>query len=254
MIPFAERVTAAEDLVARLRARFPFAGALDVGTGTGAYALALARCGVRTTGVDLSPKMIEQAREHAAQLHIQARFVVGSMTELPLPSASADLLVCLGNTLPHLTDEDALVQAFQEFSRVLVDGGHAVLQLLNYERILSRRERIVSVDRSSGAEFVRFYDFLPDGTLRFNILAWTWEEDTARIDPIRSVLLRPYTRCTLEKALADAGFRTVLTAGGGDLGPFDPEHSATLLLVAERTAGGKRAPRKRTGCQGGTDS
>src|SRR5690242_14421567 len=56
----------------------------DVGCGPGHVAAYLAGLGLRPTGVDLSPVMIEVARERYPALD----FLVGSFAELPVPDGA----------------------------------------------------------------------------------------------------------------------------------------------------------------------
>src|SRR5438128_7995170 len=55
----------------------PPARVLDVGTGTGVIALLLARIGYSVLGVDLSEKMLSQARRKASGLDVDVRFQIG---------------------------------------------------------------------------------------------------------------------------------------------------------------------------------
>jgi SAM-dependent methyltransferase len=76
--------------VARLEA--PPANALDLGTGTGAGALWLARQfpDARVTGPDTSEAMIEQAKAKLPnELSGRAEFLIGDAERLPFPDGSA---------------------------------------------------------------------------------------------------------------------------------------------------------------------
>jgi ubiquinone/menaquinone biosynthesis C-methylase UbiE len=90
--PMAARLAAVHDhLVARLP---PVRGErwLDVGTGTGAVALRAARAGARVTGVDLSPAMIDTARQLAGEQGAGIRYEVGDAESLPYEDASFDVV------------------------------------------------------------------------------------------------------------------------------------------------------------------
>jgi len=97
---------AVEDLVA--------VRVLDVGTGTGVAALALAEWfpDADVTGVDLSPAMVAEAERKGGR----ARFQVADASRLPFPDASFDL-VTLMNAIPF----------FDELVRVTEPGGTLVL-------------------------------------------------------------------------------------------------------------------------------
>jgi demethylmenaquinone methyltransferase/2-methoxy-6-polyprenyl-1,4-benzoquinol methylase len=95
--------------------------ALDLATGTGDLAHALARRGALVVGLDLTPRMIELARARAAA-GTEPAFVVGDMLALPFPPASFDL-VTVGYGLRNVADLDA---AIDEMLRVLRPGGQVV--------------------------------------------------------------------------------------------------------------------------------
>jgi ubiquinone/menaquinone biosynthesis C-methylase UbiE len=92
---------------------------LDVGTGTGAVALRVARAGARVTGVDLSPAMVDTARRLAAEQGVAIRFEVGDAESLPYEDASFDVVAsALG---VFLAPDHAA--AGRELARVCRPGG-----------------------------------------------------------------------------------------------------------------------------------
>ena len=85
---------------------------LDVGTGTGVAALALAEWfpDAEVTGVDLSPAMVAEAERKGGRV----RFLVADASRLPFPDASFDLVVLM-NAVPF----------FDELARIVAPGGTA---------------------------------------------------------------------------------------------------------------------------------
>jgi demethylmenaquinone methyltransferase/2-methoxy-6-polyprenyl-1,4-benzoquinol methylase len=94
---------------------------LDLATGTGDIAFALAARGAAVVGLDVTQRMIAlaQAKNHPG---CPVRFVVGDMIELPFSSASFDA-VTIGYGLRNVPD---LAAAIGEASRVLKPGGRLV--------------------------------------------------------------------------------------------------------------------------------
>jgi SAM-dependent methyltransferase len=91
---------------------------LDVGTGTGAGALTLARHfpNAQIVGVDLSERMLEQARRNTpAELESRVTFERGDASSLPFADNSFDL-AAHANMIPF----------FDEVARVVAPGGHAL--------------------------------------------------------------------------------------------------------------------------------
>jgi ubiquinone/menaquinone biosynthesis C-methylase UbiE len=90
--------------------------AVDVGTGAGTLALALAPLVREVVGVDLVPELLERARANAPA---NVTFVEGDATSLPLDSGSFDL-ACTRRTLHHIARPELAVA---ELVRVTAPGG-----------------------------------------------------------------------------------------------------------------------------------
>ena len=89
--------------------------ALDLASGTGDIAFAVAAHGAKTIGLDITHRMLQLAQEKSGV----ATFVTGDMGSLPFASRSFDL-VTTGYGLRNVPDLDA---AIDEIARVLKPGG-----------------------------------------------------------------------------------------------------------------------------------
>jgi SAM-dependent methyltransferase len=76
---------------------------LDMATGTGRAALALAKRGAIVTGVDASREMLTVARARAADAHLSIEFAEGDAHALVFPDRAFDAVVCL-RMLMHVPD------------------------------------------------------------------------------------------------------------------------------------------------------
>jgi ubiquinone/menaquinone biosynthesis C-methylase UbiE len=90
--------------------------ALDVGTGAGTLALALALLVREVVGVDVVPELLERARANAPA---NVSFVEGDATNLPFEADSFDL-ACTRRTLHHIAHPE---RAVAELTRVTARGG-----------------------------------------------------------------------------------------------------------------------------------
>lgn len=100
---------------------------LDVGCSWGRWTVAATRAGFRAVGVDPSLIAVRAARRVAAQLRIDANFVVGDARHLPFAASSFGTVFSY-SVLQHFEADDAIASA-REMSRVLEDGGRAKVQL-----------------------------------------------------------------------------------------------------------------------------
>lgn len=92
---------------------------LDIGTGTGFFALLLGGQGHRVTGIDLTPNMVSEARRVAEQLGVEAEFLVMDAEQPNFPPHRFDAIVTrnLTWTLPHLP------RAYEAWHTLLKPGG-----------------------------------------------------------------------------------------------------------------------------------
>jgi ubiquinone/menaquinone biosynthesis C-methylase UbiE len=94
---------------------------LEAGCGTGLLLAEAARVGRSAIGLDLSRGMLSRARERGLTV------VQGSLTHIPLPDASVDLVYSM-KVLAHVPP---IRQAVAELARVTRPGGHLLLEFYN---------------------------------------------------------------------------------------------------------------------------
>jgi sterol 24-C-methyltransferase len=100
----------------------PRTSVLDVGCGSGGPALTIAAySGAHVTGIDLVPRHVELAREHAAEHGLAARttFDVADATQLPMPDETFDHVYAIESAY-HAADKPRF---YSECTRVLRPGG-----------------------------------------------------------------------------------------------------------------------------------
>jgi ubiquinone/menaquinone biosynthesis C-methylase UbiE len=97
----------------------PQDGVLDVGCGTGVVAVTAARLGAQVTGLDLTPELLERARENAAIARVSIDFHEGDVENLPFGDNEFDVVL---SQYGHMfAPRPAL--AIAEMLRVLRPGG-----------------------------------------------------------------------------------------------------------------------------------
>lgn len=223
MFNFKKDLAAADTIVVSLKEQFSFEKALDIGCGTGSFTIALARSGVKATGMDLSSSMLAGARKNSIAYEQDIDLVYSGMLEMSANiTDNFDLIMCMGNTLPHLLNMKDLFSMLSSCRKLLNPDGHLVLGLLNYDKILEKQERIVGITRNANHEFIRFYDF-EKPYVNFNLLEIDWRTESPS-HKLVSTRLYPYTSDELESALRQNGFKNFNI----DI----PENSKSVLITA----------------------
>ena len=110
---------------------------LDVGTGTGFFAILLAEKGHRVEGIDLTPAMLEEARTLAKQRNLDITFREMDAQNLAYPDDTFDVVISRNLTWT-LPDPE---RAYASWFRVLKPGG----VLLNFDADYAAHVRSHSV-------------------------------------------------------------------------------------------------------------
>jgi len=92
---------------------------LDVACGTGVVALTAARVGATVRGIDLTPELVQHAKENSALMRVEASFEEGDVEALPFPDATFDIVV---SQFGHMFAPRPAI-AIGEMLRVLKPGG-----------------------------------------------------------------------------------------------------------------------------------
>ncbi len=213
---------------------------LDAACGTGQHAIAIAREGMSVSGADISPEMISVARQNASAAGMEIRFEAAGFGSLAqtFGAGSFEALLCLGNSLPHLLTPAALAGALADFRASLKPGGMLLIQNRNFDGVCARRERWMEPQSHAEGEsqwvFQRFYDFEPDGLIRFNIVTLFREGSEEWRARLTSTHLSPQTQQALSAALSAAGFNQLRFYGSLAGAEYDSEKSGNLVIAATR--------------------
>lgn len=107
---------------------------LDVACGTGVVALTAARAGATVQGLDLTPELVQHARENAALMKVEATFQEGDVESLPFPDATFDVVVSQFGHMFAPRPEVAIGQML----RVLKPGGTVAFSTWPPELLVGR--------------------------------------------------------------------------------------------------------------------
>jgi glycine/sarcosine N-methyltransferase len=214
---------------------------LDAACGTGMHAIALAQRGYTVTGTDFSAGMIQRARENALAQTVSVEFITAGFGQLaPLAGKGTfSAVLCLGNSLPHVRGPEELQAALEDFGACLHPGGLLLLQNRNFDLVLAQGERWMEPQAHQGSAeewlFLRFYDYLPDGSIQFNIISLQRQSGNSWTQRIYSTRLFPLLQAEMTQALQAAGFAKIEAFGGLDGSAFDAAASGNLVISARKS-------------------
>ncbi len=218
--------------VQSLISRYHPKSVLDTACGTGSHAIRFAQAGLRVTAADITPAMIEKAKEQNTP-DCQCNWLCSPMQELAERlDEKFDLILCLGNSIPHLLTTEDLKKTVAGFAHMLNPGGTILIHLLNFPRILANNNRIVAITRQGDHEYIRFYDFLGD-LIQFNLLTVKWQDKTSQHNLV-STPLSPYNPATIGNALLQKGLKNIHMFADYNFSEFKPDDSPAALIEAQK--------------------
>jgi SAM-dependent methyltransferase len=113
---------------------------LDVGCGTGVVAITAARVGARVCGLDLTPELLERAREHSRLIGSDIEWIEGDAEALPFPADSFDVVL---SQFGHIFAPRPQV-ALAEMLRVLKSGGTIAFATWPPDQFVGRSFELIS--------------------------------------------------------------------------------------------------------------
>lgn len=202
---------------------------LDIGCGTGNKTMHLAGGERQITAIDGDPEMINEAKKNNAAPGIE--YMALNMAEIAtvFQPQSFDALLCLGNTLVHLPKPEDIARLLADMGEVLKPGGLAVIQILNYDRVLDKMMHALPDLENENIKFTRYYAF--DGCEMRFVTKLLVKKNGEEIN--NSIPLYPLRKHELNCMLGEAGFLKVDHYGSYSGEPLT-ENSFPLIAVARK--------------------
>lgn len=235
VIRWASRLEAERPLFGALWQRHETRTVLDAACGSGRHFALFAEAGLAAAGCDASAAMLEQARRNTAALDPPPRLLQCAWANLPrcFGEERFDAVLCLGNSLPYVTDAETLSRSLAGLWSRVADGGFLLLQLKNFAKLLRERPRFLPLsweERGEAATVcLREYEYGPE-TVDFHVVLldrraaqWSLRHHCTPLAPWRADDLVP--------ALEGLG-ASCAVCGSLALEPFEPETSPDLVVLA----------------------
>ena len=165
MINWSARLSSEKDSLKNLFKETGTKSILDAGCGTGIHSVLFSKFGLKVVALDNNPSMLEIAQRNIEKYKVsKIKLIEGEFTDVSKTAKGPfDCVACLGNSLPHLVDDDDLIHALKEFRSILKPGGYTLIQMVHFDHYLDSADSAVAVSDGirNGREvtFRRHYEF-----------------------------------------------------------------------------------------------
>lgn len=208
---------------------------VDIGCGTGVFAVDLARRGHAAIGVDPAGPMLDIARSRATGLSIE--WIHGHADDVA--AGIADLAVMMGHVAQYFVDDAAWTNVLRQAHRILRPGGRLTFETRNPailwdERWTESRTK-AAMPHPDGGEFTSWVQVV-DKVGPPDSYAMTHHSHTILPDGVQlsaSETLRFRSPAEITSSLQHAGFTIEQTWGDWDRSPFQPD-SKEMIVMARR--------------------
>jgi SAM-dependent methyltransferase len=212
---------------------------LDLACGTGRHAVALHDGHGGVVGLDLSERLLSQARRRREGPG-RPLWVRADRRRLPFRAGTFGAVVNFFTSFGYFEDPAEDVRVVREVARVLAPGGAFLSDVFNAERVVStlavREEKTVAGERVSIRR-------------RYDPSSRRMEKEIEMGSGGNKRVFRESVRAYTEHELRNLHRATSLTVraayGNFDGSPFDRRKSPRLILLAVKAAGKTRAERER---------
>lgn len=143
--------------------------AFDLGSGHGINAIALANLGFSVHAIDFNHQLLEELKERVAHRKIQV--VDAHLVEyLYAARLKAELIVCMGDTLTHLSGPEQVEELIALSAQKLERGGKLVISYRELTNELTNEKRFIPVNSDENRIHTCYLEYLPGYVKVFDIL------------------------------------------------------------------------------------
>lgn len=194
---------------------------IELAAGTGRISIPIVeRTGKRVIGIDLSPAMLERARNRAVEAGVELELHEVDMRDLDYVEAS-DLVICPYRALLHLPTWADRRRVFERVARALVPGGRFAWNAFVFDHHFA-----VDADGKWEDEPLRHFTKYAPGDNRVDI----------SLDDGPTLSLWWVARSEWEGLLDVSGFETEALYGWFDRRPFDDSSREFVWVASKRAA------------------
>jgi SAM-dependent methyltransferase len=205
----------------------------DLGCGDGGHAREIVKRGSVYVGIDNSARMIKMAETKHARLK-GIRFLKGDMLQLPAKyNEMFDLVLLLGNTLPHILSDADLRTLIKNVSRLLSPQGRFVIQTVNPEMLKTKQVHFLTPKLADNRVLFTPFYARKDEYWSFLMPIYILEQGKIVSHDALETRLRFWLRSEIATA-ASHNLKVTHTFGDAGLAPYNKAKSENMILIMEK--------------------
>ena len=205
-----------------------FKTALDLGCGSGADSIALAKLGLNVDAVDHSKGMLKQALQNSKKYGADINILHSGLGELELQNHKYDLIVSLGNTIANL-DKKELDQLFDNIKNHVNPNSRIIFQLVNYANLPKTGSYILNEFDNENVSIIRKYNIFKS---HIDFMILKEDKTTNEVSEIITKLY-PYSLSDFKSFAIEENFE-LKVFGSLKKDPFIQEKSKNLVIVLSK--------------------
>lgn len=196
-------------LIEKLRA-FPLQEGLDAGCGGGWFTRAFIRAGYRTTGLDVSPEMLDFAQEQALKQGARGEYLLGDITNFRSPK-KYDFVTAVNDCINYIP-KTKLKNAFRNVKNLLKKEGIFLFDVSSEKKFREKIANTVSVDDRDEVTYMSFNRAEKDG-VTMEVTLFVKERDGKYVRLEETHRQYAYSEEEIVRALEESGFSVLSVEG-----------------------------------------
>ena len=200
---------------------------MEIGCGTGQLTNYLSKFTKDISGIDYDAGMIDVAKKSYKDIDFSKLDMRDVKSKFS--NKKFKYIFCMGNTLVHLKDAKEIETFLKDAKSLLTDDGVFILQILNYQKIMSQNIKDLPLIENENIKFEREYKDNKDGTISFDTRLTIKNEDDKVIN--NSVKLYPLKHSEILDITKSLNFKQVEFYANFIKDKFDISDSLPLIAV-----------------------
>jgi SAM-dependent methyltransferase len=143
--------------------------AFDIGCGHGLQSISLARLGFSVRAIDFNQQLLEELKQRSGIYPIEC-IEANGLEFLYAVRLKPEVIVCMGDTLTHLTGPEQVEELVTLSSQKLERGGKLILSFRELTEELTNEKRFIPVRSDEHRIHICFLEYLPGYVKVFDIL------------------------------------------------------------------------------------